>query len=120
MLALQLDSGRWLDREADRRHIMHYLELDAPYALNLMQSFERQYRRADVARAVERYGRAVIGYYEERRAELFQLHPHWVLAAVGTFGLLHRLNPEMFPSDVEWTDIFSDFRLHDTSAVEAS
>ncbi len=120
MLALQLENGRWLDREGDRRHIMHYLELDALYALHLMQGFAPQYRRADVARAVERYGHAVISYYEEQRAELFKLHPHWVLAAVGTFGLLHRLNPEMFPSATEWTDIFSDFRLHDTRAVEAA
>lgn len=119
VLALQLENGRWLEREADRRHIMHYLELDALYALSLMQGFAPRHRKEDIGRAVERYGRAVIHYYEEQRAELFKLHPHWVLAAVGTFGLLHRLNPEMFPSDVEWTDIFSDFRLHDTGAVEA-
>ncbi|HVU25690.1 MAG TPA: hypothetical protein VHE13_16285 [Opitutus sp.] len=120
VLALQQPRGSWLEpRNADEhRHVMHYLELDALYALVLMRRFAPGYRRADIAAAAARYGALVGDYYARHAKELFALHPHLVLAAVGVFGGLQRLLPEMFVDDVGWTDIFSDRRFYRTCAVE--
>lgn len=117
VLALQLENGRWL-QTADI-HVMSYLELDALYALEYMRSLVPEYRRPDIRSAIERYFRLVSKYYGERRTELFNLHPHNVLAAVGTFGLLQRLAPDLLTGKVQWTDIFSDARFYNTSGVEA-
>ncbi len=46
------------------------------------------------------------------------LHPHRILAAVGTFGLLQTLLHDRFTDQVAWTDIFSDIALYDTGSVE--
>ena len=117
VLALQVPTGRWL--ESKDPIVMSYLELDALYALALMRSQAPGYRERDIQAAVARYGRSVCRYYRERASDLYRVHPHRVLAAVGTFGLLGRLAPHMFPSDGRWTDIFSDPRFHRTFAVEA-
>lgn len=117
VLDLQLANGRWL--QTKNPLVMDYLELDALYALNLMQTYVPGYRGRQIRAAAERYGRLVCEYYRTQRQELYKLHPHLVLGAMGTFGLLSRMCPEMFPSDGEWTDIFSDPRFHNTAAVEA-
>jgi hypothetical protein len=116
VLGLQLPSGRWLKR--DGIHIMSYLELDALYALLYMRQLAPDYRSADIMDSVSRYGSAVIEYYRNHKSELFQLHPHPVLAAVGTFGLLNAFLPDTFPDEVQWTDIFSDVRFYNTASVE--
>jgi hypothetical protein len=117
VLSLQLENGRWLDT-ADV-HVMSYLELDALYALEYMRSLAPDYRRSDISRSAERYARLVTTYYQSSRTELFSLHPHLVLAAVGTFGLLQRLAPDRVVAKARWTDIFSDRRFYNTRAVEA-
>jgi hypothetical protein len=118
VLALQLENGRWL--ASRNEHVMSYLELDALYALDYMGSLAPSYRRADVSRAATRYAQAVVPYYREKRSALLALHPHLILAAVGTFGLLQRLAPEVITGKVRWTDIFSDRQFHQTAAVEAA
>ncbi|MEK7404262.1 MAG: hypothetical protein AAB225_04070 [Acidobacteriota bacterium] len=117
VLALQLESGRW--QEMASPHVMGYLELDALYALALMQQHAPGYRHADIQRSAGRYGSLAIRYYREHSAELYRLHPHNALAAGGTFGLLSRMAPKMFPASNKWTDIFSDPRFYNTRAVEA-
>lgn len=117
VLALQVESGRWL--ETPNPHVMSYLELDALYALILMRKYAPGYRSGDIGRAVERYGSLVIRYYREKSAELYRQHPHIVLGAAGTFGLLYRMAPERFPASSHWTDIFSHPKFYDTRAVEA-
>jgi len=116
VISLQLPNGRWL--ETKDTDIMHYLELDALYALYLMKKMAPGYRTADITRTVDIYTKAVLEYYTQRKDSLFRLHPHLVLGAVGTFGLLQRLNPEVFVDTVAWTDIFSDRKLHMTRDVE--
>ncbi|HYD84456.1 MAG TPA: hypothetical protein VEA63_10390, partial [Opitutus sp.] len=120
VLALQLPDGRWLHprNRTDRLHVMHYLELDALYVLALMSNYSPEYRRDDVLYAARRFGDLVRRYYETRAEELYALHPHRVLAAIGAFGGLQQLLPEEFVGDVEWTDIFSDRRFYRTRAVE--
>ena len=49
---------------------------------------------------------------------ILALHPHYILAVAGIFGLLQRLLPDEFVDDVTWTDIFSDRRLYLTREVE--
>lgn len=116
VLALQLPAGNWLDRTDI--HIMHYLELDALYALAFMRKLEPEYRRNDILTATRRYAGLVLRYYARHARELFTLHPHIVLAAVGVFGLLNQLLPEMFVDSIRWSDIFSDRRFYRTHEVE--
>lgn len=116
VLALQLENGRWL--QTKNANIMHYLELDALYAFYLMKKMAPAYRQQDITAAVDKYSKAVLNYYQNQKEQLYKLHPHWVLAAVGTFGLLQRLNPAAFYDDRQWTDIFSDVQLHMTKGVE--
>ena len=59
-----------------------------------------------------------IEYWPEGKKHLFQGHPHWVLAAVSTFGLLQQFKPDPFYDKVHWTDIFSDRRFYRTDEVE--
>lgn len=117
VLALQLPSGRWL--AANDIHVMSYLELDALYALDYMARLAPNYRHEDIRESVQRYVRLVAQYYPARRPDLFSLHPHTVLAAVGTFGLLRKLAPDEITGRVGWTDIFNDARFYRTRAVEA-
>jgi hypothetical protein len=120
VLALQLPDGSWLapgDRSA-RLHVMSYLELDALYALILMRREAPGYREAEILAAARRYGRLARTYYARHAAELYALHPHYVLAAVGTFGGLQQLLPDEFRDTATWTDIFSDRRLYRTARVE--
>ncbi|HEY4148168.1 MAG TPA: hypothetical protein VGM41_04535 [Chitinophagaceae bacterium] len=116
VLKLQLPNGRWL--ETTDTNIMHYLELDALYALYLMKKRAPGYRAADIQKTVDIYSKAVLTYYAEKKNDLYAMHPHMVLAAVGTFGLLQRLNPAVFIDDIAWSDIFSDRKLHLTRDVE--
>ena len=117
VLALQLPNGRWHDYPGSK-HVMGYLELDALYALLVMQRWAPGYRKEDIRRGVEKYGGLVADYYATSQAELYQQHPHQVLAAVGAFGLLQQLAPERFVDSVRWTDIFTDARFYNTAAVE--
>ena len=116
VLALQLENGRWLATKDI--HVMGYLELDALYALDYMSSLTPNYRSTEIRVSVRRYARLVTQYYANKRAELFSLHPHLVLAAVGTFGLLPKLAPDEVIGNVKWTDIFNDPRFYRTQAVE--
>lgn len=120
VLALQLPEGRWLRAGADLDpvHVMHYLELDALYALVLMRKFSPDYRRDDLIEAARRYGDLVRRYYAVHAKRLYAQHPHNVLAAIGVFGGLQQLLPEEFSDTVTWTDIFSDRRFYRTREVE--
>jgi hypothetical protein len=119
VLALQVVNGRWLDYERDQTHVMHYLELDALYALNYMMELAPNYRINEIMKAVNNYGDLVVSYWNSRQNELLALHPHRILAAVGTFGLLQTLLPDRFQDQTNWTDIFGDIALYNTSEVEA-
>lgn len=116
VLALQLRNGRWLDRPGP--HIMHYLELDALYALKVMRALAPSHRKEDIERALDVFGAAVRDYWALHREELFTLHPHVVLAAVGTFGLLQQHRPDEYRDEAAWTDIFTDRRFYMTAEVE--
>jgi hypothetical protein len=114
-----LVNGRWLDYERDQTHVMHYLELDALYALNYMMELAPNYRINEIMKAVNNYSDLVVSYWNSRQNELLALHPHRILAAVGTFGLLQTLLPDRFQDQTNWTDIFGDIALYNTSEVEA-
>lgn len=118
VLSLQLPNGRWNSRPRNADHAMHYLELDALYALKYMAELAPNYRRKAVQNAVIKYGELVKAYWRAKQTSLLAQHPHRILSAVGTFGLLHQWLPDQFPDDVQWTDIFSDIRLYNTAAVE--
>lgn len=121
VLDLQLPDGRWLNRPgADP---MHYLELDALYALRVMRDLAPEgYRADDIEGALDRFIALVGDHWQCRRTDLLARHPHWVLAAVGTFGLLQQHRPDQFrdvsPNAAPWTDIFSDRRFYLTEEVE--
>lgn len=116
VLNLQLPEGNWFNKKTP--YVMHYLELDALYALKYMQSLVPEYRKDDINRCIKLYGDLVIDYYTNSKNELFKLHPHMVLAAVGTFGLLQYFHPDRFNDDIHWSDIFSDLRFYNTASVE--
>ncbi|GHB86779.1 hypothetical protein [Persicitalea jodogahamensis] len=121
VLALQLPNGRWLDRpdpKVTRQHVMHYLELDALYALHYMGTLVPGYRKEAIGQAVHRYADLVVNYWHDPQSGWRDQHPHRILSMVGTFGLLQKLLPDGFVDDIAWTDIFSDIRLYDTRAVE--
>ena len=121
VLELQLPSKRWLDRgKLSDKYYMSYLELDALYALKYMQTLEPAYRKDDIQKAAIDYGLEVIDYWKNGMDEVLSMHPHRILAAIGTFGLLQHHLPEMFFDDVRWTDIFSDRRFYRTDQVEVS
>lgn len=116
VLALQLPEGRWLGNGDP--NWMTYLELDALYALKYMQRLEPAYRAAEVRKAVRRYAEAILRYWPAGKNDLLRSHPHIVLGAIGTFGLLQHFEPELFTDAVTWSDIFSDRRFYRTDLVE--
>ncbi len=118
VLALQLPNGRWLAREKDQAHVMHYLELDALYALRYMSELTPGYKKEEINEAVNKYGDLVFSYWSDPQYGWKKQHPHRILSMVGTFGLLQQLLPERFYDSVAWSDIFSDIRLYNTAAVE--
>ena len=117
VLGMQLPEGTWLTPGKHPR-VASYLELDALYALVLMQRYSPGYRWSEIQDAVRRYGATVREYYAHHAQELYAMHPHEVLAAVGVFGGLQQLLPNEFTDSVAWTDIFSDRRLYLTREVE--
>ena len=98
---------------------MHYLELDALYALKVMRAPLPRLtaRRTSNARCLWCRGARLLGVARE---ELFTLHPHVVLAAVGTFGLLQQHRPDEYRDEAAWTDIFTDRRFYMTAEVKCS
>jgi hypothetical protein len=116
VLEMQIPAGNWLDR--NKVGIMHYLELDALYALAQMRDQVPTYKKEKLESAVRKYGKLVKQYWQNEQASLWSMHPHLILAAVGTFGLLQRLLPDEWVDDKKWTDIFSDRRFYRTSEVE--
>ncbi|PQV51517.1 hypothetical protein CLV33_101441 [Jejuia pallidilutea] len=117
VLAMQLPNKRWLQREGNP-DLMHYLELDALYALKYMQELVPYYRKSDIEHSVYKYGLEVIKYWKNEQEALLAMHPHRLLSAVAIFGLLQYHLPEMFYDDRQWTDIFSDIRFYRTDLVE--
>jgi hypothetical protein len=109
ILALQKPSGVW-------GSFGSYLELDALYGLAFMSSLAPEHRRADIIEAAHRHGCGLIAQWPTFLAKKPDLHV--LLGAVGGFGLLQQLLPDAFVDDVCWTDIFSDARLYQTTAVE--
>jgi hypothetical protein len=99
---------------------MGYLELDALYTLRYMMTLAPGYRKNDIEHAVQRYGQLAEGYWRNHKEQLFQLHPHAITAAVGTFGLLQQLLPEEYIDENQWSDIFSDARFLRTADVEVT
>lgn len=118
ILALQLPNGRWNadEKRPGQGSPHHYLELDALYGLWLMQKWAPGYRRDGIARSVEGYADILTAHFATPQA--LELHPHWMLSFVGSFGLLQRLHPGRFQDQVPWTDIFSDLRLRNVHDVE--
>ncbi len=118
VLALQLPNGRWLDRKKDQAHVMHYLELDALYALSYMGTLAPGYRKDDIMKSVNKYADLVCAYWSDDNSAWQNQHPHRLLSMVGTFGLLQKMLPNRFIDTVQWTDIFSDIQLYNTAEVE--
>jgi hypothetical protein len=116
VLAMQLPSGPWF--QGDPAFCATYLDLDALYVLSLSQRVTSGYRQEDIRLACQRYLSLLSGEYERHSDRLYGQHPHHVLAAVGIFGLLQDLLPDMVHDDRKWTDIFSDRRLYRTAEVE--
>jgi len=116
VLDLQRPEASWLDS----RDPVSYMDLDALYVFHLIRQWLPVYRRADIQKAVDRYTDTALAFYAERADELYARHPHFVLAAVGIFGLLSRLNPKRVQDSekLAWSDIFSDDRFHQTCSVE--
>lgn len=117
VLALQLPGGEWLVR-TDFPHMMHYLELDALYALHYMSILAPGYRKDDILNAANKYADVVYTYWNNNPPIWQNQHPHRILSMVGTFGLLQKILPGRFRDSVQWTDIFSDIQLYNTAAVE--
>ncbi len=116
VLAMQLPSGRWHDSNAV--NIMGYLELDALYELKVMQRWAPNYRKDEIIKAVRFYGEQCARFWKEHGHTLNDGHPHWLLAAIGTWGLLQQHLPDEYPDEVNWSDIFSDPKFYQTKEVE--
>lgn len=109
ILALQKSDGSWLGYG-------NYMDLDALYGLAYMSSLAPQYRRANLLDAARRHGRGLVTHWPSFLAKKPDLHV--LLGAVGAFGLLQQLLPEIYTDTMKWTDIFSDPRLYQTDRVE--
>jgi hypothetical protein len=120
VLALQLPDGTWQARNKDQVNIMNYLELDALYAMNFMLELAPGYRIRDIEKAVSLYADLVCAYWNHPDEHWKTQHPHGILAIVGIFGLMQKFLPERFVDSIQWSDIFSDIRLYNTAAVEAT
>ena len=118
VLDLQLPNGRWLARKKDQDHVMHYLELDALYALKYMSELASGYKKDQLKISVNRYADLVYDYWNDPAQSWKEQHPHRILSLVGTFGLLQHHLSDRFRDSEKWSDIFSDIRLYDTAAVE--
>ncbi|HML45536.1 MAG TPA: hypothetical protein PKE04_02150 [Clostridia bacterium] len=116
VLALQLPDGPWFSGKAV--FCATYLDLDALYVLAYAQRTMPDYRGTDIRLACRRYLSAILRDYASHGDALYGQHPHHILAAVGVFGLLQQLLPDMVRDDRAWTDIFSDRRFYQTEAVE--
>jgi hypothetical protein len=116
LLALQTDSGIWLDNPGAVP--LSYLELDALYALHYMQKLVPGYRKGDVDAALDRYAAATDAWWTAHQDYAYTWDPHRVLAAIGCFGLLQQFRPEDYPDTNTWTDIFTHKPFYDTAAVE--
>ncbi len=108
ILALQKPDGSWLSYG-------NYMELDALYGLCMMRALAPEHRREEVLGAARRHGRGLAA----RWPQILRRKPtlHALLGTVGAFGLLNQMLPETYRDNVRWTDIFSDRRLYQTSAV---
>lgn len=116
VLGLQLPNYRW--HQSDSEHVIGYLDMDALYALKYMSKLVPNYKTDEIHQAVNNYSNLFITYWENYADALLKLHPHYILAAVSTFGLLNQFYPERFVDNVPWTDIFSDIRFYQTAKVE--
>jgi hypothetical protein len=115
-LALQLPEGHWYSLPG--RAPLHYLELDALYALRLMQSYVPAYRKDDIDGALDRYIDRALQFWTSSKDVILRDHPHFILGAIATFGLLRQHRPDQFTDDRAWSDIFSDLALYQTDKVE--
>ena len=109
ILALQKPEGQWLGYG-------NYMDLDALYGLRYMHSLAPDYHPDAIRAAALKHGRGL----QKRWPGILKRNPnlHNLLAAVGAFGLLQQLLPDVYHDDVKWTDIFSDRRLYLTEEVE--
>lgn len=117
VLALQLPSGRWF--RTSSAAVTSYLDLDALYALRYLGRLAPGHRPDDISAAAGRYADLVCASWPGTWRILATGHPHQVLAATGTLGLLRQLLPGRFPDSVAWSDIFSDPRLYRTAEADA-
>ena len=92
------------------------MELDALYGLTYMSSLVPSYRREDILEAAHRHGQSMIKAWPGFLSGTPDLHV--LLGAVGAFGLMNQLLPDIYHDTVSWTDIFSDKRLYLTEEVE--
>jgi hypothetical protein len=92
--------------------------MDALYALRYMSELVPNYKTNEINQSVNNYSNLVISYWKNYADELLNLHPHNILAAVSTFGLLNQFYPDRFIDNVSWTDIFSDTKFYQTDKVE--
>ncbi len=109
ILAMQKPDASWLNYG-------NYMDLDALYGLTYMSSLAPDYRRKDILRAAHRHGQGLIKEWPSFLNGKPDLH--LLLAAVGAFGLLNQLLPDVYHDKLPWTDIFSDRRLYLTAEVE--
>jgi hypothetical protein len=109
ILAMQKPDASWLTYG-------NYMELDALYGLTYMSSLAPDYRREDILEAAHRHGQSMIKAWPGFLSGAPDLHV--LLGAVGVFGLMNQLLPDIYHDTVSWTDIFSDKRLYLTEEVE--
>ena len=109
ILTLQKKDGTWME-------FPEYLNLNALYGLAYMQQQAPEYRNEDIQKAVQRY--AIVVNKQWKAFCRKKPDTHLLLSMVASFGILQQLLPDQFFDTVQWTDIFSDFRLYQTSKVE--
>lgn len=109
ILAMQKPDASWLQ-------FGNYMDLDALYGLTYMSSLRPDYRRQDILLAAHRHGQGLLNAWPVFLTGRPDLHV--LLGAVGAFGLLNQLLPDIYHDTVSWTDIFSDKRLYRTAEVE--
>lgn len=110
ILSLQKPDGSWLQYG-------NYMDMDALYGLAYMSSLAPHYRRQHILAAAHEHGRGLVNAWPLFLAGNPDLH--LLLGAVGAFGLLNQLLPDIYHDTLSWTDIFSDKRLYRTEDVNA-